>query len=200
MPLWLKSAFLILPLLAIGSIALVACGGDSNDSNASSPTQVPTRAAASPTSAAAAASPTSAASANPTAASGGAANNITIADYSYSPARFNARAGQAVRLTVTNGGNVDHTFTVDGVVNSGTLAAGANKVIEFTPSQAGTLVYYCMIHGRATMSGQITVAGTSGALPPENPSGGQATGGSSGSGSGSSDSQSSPPAGYDYGY
>ena len=190
MPRRIMPAFLLVPVIVIAG-ALVACGDDGDGGGAS----------ASPTGAAVAeASPTTAASANPTAASGGGANNVTIADFNFSPARFNARAGQATRLTVTNGGNFPHTFTIDGVVDSGTLAAGTNKVIEFTPSQAGTLVYYCTIHGRATMSGQITVAGTSGALPPDNPAAGQATGGSPSDGSSSSDSQSSPPAGYDYGY
>jgi len=190
MPRRIMPAFLLILVIVIAG-ALVACGDDGDGGGAS----------ASPTSAAvAAASPTTAASTNPPASSGGGANNVTIADFNYSPARFNARAGQATRLTVTNGGNTPHTFTIDGVVDSGSLAVGANKVIEFTPSQAGTLVYYCAIHGRATMSGQITVAGTSGALPPENPTGDQANGGSPSSGSSSTDSQSSPPSGYDYGY
>jgi plastocyanin len=100
---------------------------------------------------------------------------VTIADFSYSPARFNARAGQPVQLTVTNGGQFPHTFTITGVVDSGSMAAGTSKPVTFTPSQAGTLTYFCTIHGEARMSGQITVAGTTGSLPPDGPGGGQTT-------------------------
>jgi plastocyanin len=190
-------AFLLVPVIALGAAFLVACGGDDDDDGANggttaSPTR-PAAAAASPTTAPAAASPTAAAGAQ-----GGTGNNVALADFSYSPARLTVRAGQAAQLTVRNDGQFPHTFTVDNMVDSGSIASGQSKVVNFTPPAAGTFTYYCTIHGAARMSGQLTVQGTTGAVPSDGgPAGGQSTGGSPGSdNSGSSASDTT----YDYGY
>ena len=143
-----KAALALIPALAIATLVL-ACGGSNNKSSAASPTKAAGGAA------------------SPTASSGpSAANNVTIADFKYTPARFNATAGQQVSITVSNQGNVAHTFTITGVVDSGQIAPGQTKTVTFTPQQAGNLIYFCTIHGQATMSGQIMVAGTSGDLAP----------------------------------
>lgn len=142
----LKIMIAAVPAIAALSMLVAACGGSDNKDNAS------------PTSAPAAATATKPA--------GGGANNITIADFSYTPARFNAVAGQQVSLTVTNSGQQPHTFTITGVVDSGTISPGQTKTVTFTPAQAGNLVYFCTIHGQARMSGQVMVSGTSGSLPP----------------------------------
>lgn len=136
--------------LAVTGFAAAACGDGDGDAGSSqkSPPATNTRAPA----------------ASATSSSGGG-NNVTIADFSYNPARFNGRAGQSLRLTVTNAGQQTHTFTITGVVDTGRLGPGEAKVVEFTPAQAGTLVYFCTIHGQPRMSGQLTVAGTAGLLP-----------------------------------
>jgi plastocyanin len=139
-----------LPFLAIGGF-VVACGGGSKDSgsaSSSSPTQAP---------------------AGTTRPAGGSAQSITIADFSYSPARFNAAAGQQVTVTVRNTGQQAHTFTIKDVVDSGTIAPGETKTVTFTPG--GNLIYFCTIHGQALMSGQVIVSGTSGSAPPSLPDG-----------------------------
>jgi len=100
--------------------------------------------------------------------------------------------GQAITLNVSNGGQFPHTFTITGVADSGTLSAGTSKPVTFTPSQAGTLTFFCMIHGQATMSGTITVS-ASGPLGPAPGTGGGVT---TSSGAGPVPTVS----GYDYGY
>jgi plastocyanin len=138
----------LVPVLAIATLVL-ACGGSDNKSSAAAPTKASGGAAISPTSS----------------SGSGAANNITITDFKYTPARFNAAAGQSVSITVSNQGAVAHTFTITGVVDSGQIAPGQTKTVTFTPQQAGNLIYFCTVHGQAIMSGQIMVAGTSGVLP-----------------------------------
>ena len=145
-----RVALALLPILLAGAALLAACGGSDNKSSAASPTRAPSTAST----AAPASSPGS-----------GGANNITIADFKYTPARFNAVVGQQVSVTVTNQGAATHTFTITGVVDSGSIAPGQTRTVTFTPQQAGNLIYFCTIHGQATMSGQVMVAGTSGALP-----------------------------------
>src|SRR5581483_7750885 len=169
----LRLPFVVLPALLAGALVVAACGG--GNSNGSSATAAPTRAAAVNPTSPPAANPTSAPAANPTSSSGGAAaNSITIANFTYSPGRFNAVAGQQVRLTISNQDSFPHTFTIQGVADSGPIAAGESKTVTFTPAQAGNLTWFCSIHGQARMSGQVIVSGTSGEAAP---AGGQTTSG-----------------------
>jgi plastocyanin len=171
-------ALAIISILALGTLALSACGGDNdNDQPAAATTPAPTPTqppAASPTPQVAA-SPTPAAEAGPTA--------VTMADFSYAPATISARVGQQVALNVTNAGALPHTFTIDNVVDSGTISAGQNRTVQFTPTQAGSLTFYCTIHGRATMSGTVNVtAGGAQSQPQESqPASGTGTGGTTSS-------------------
>jgi len=184
----LRLPFVVLPALLAGALVVAACGG--GNSNGSSATAAPTRAAAVNPTSPPAANPTSAPAANPTSSSGGAAaNSITIANFTYSPGRFNAVAGQQVRLTISNQDSFPHTFTIQGVADSGPIAAGESKTVTFTPAQAGNLTWFCSIHGQARMSGQVSVSGTSGEAAP---AGGQTTSGAA--------PAPTPATTYDYGY
>ncbi len=82
---------------------------------------------------------------------------MTVRNFSFSPATFSAAVGETVTVNVTNSGPSAHTFTINGVTDSGQIAPGTTKTVQFTPTQAGTLVFYCTIHGQAVMSGQLTV-------------------------------------------
>jgi plastocyanin len=145
--------FTALVLLLFG-LAVAACGGnDDGDEDGGGPveTSVPVTTIA-PT-----AAPTATAAAQPTSAAGGP-QQVNIADFSYGPNTLTAQAGQPVNLTVRNQGALPHTFTITGVVDSGTLQAGGQAAVNFTPSQAATLTYFCTVHGQATMSGTLTVS------------------------------------------
>jgi plastocyanin len=146
-----------LPLFLTGiglvtALALAACGGSDDDDPAAadpSPTTIATATVApSPT---VEATPTAAASADP------APPAVSIIDFGYSPSRLAASAGSELTLNVTNTGNVDHTFTIAGLVDSGDLGSGAGAQLTFTPTEAGTLVFFCTIHGEAVMSGDLVV-------------------------------------------
>jgi plastocyanin len=145
----ITSAGVLLLAIVVSAATVLACGGDDASSESVAP---------SPTSPAApAATATAPVSNPPVAEAGGGENTITMADFSYMPARINSRAGQPVQLTVTNSGQLPHTFTIANLVDSGTIAAGDTRTVTFTPAAAGTLTYFCTIHGAAVMSGQITV-------------------------------------------
>ena len=85
------------------------------------------------------------------------AADVEMFDFGYTPSSLQSTAGQALTLNIDNVGAAPHTFTIDGVVDSGSIAAGASGSVTFTPSQAGTFTFYCTIHGAASMSGQLTV-------------------------------------------
>ena len=144
-------------IAAIGLVAVLAlaCGGGKAE------TQEPTATRPPATQPAATQPPTAA---SPTAASGPGA--VSIIDFSYAPAQLTVRAGQKVTLALRNSGQFPHSFTIDGLVDSGTIASGASKTIEFTATQAGTLTFYCTIHGKNRMSGTLAVSGPGAAGQP----------------------------------
>lgn len=91
---------------------------------------------------------------------------VTIIDFSYTPQQLTARAGQKVTLSLRNSGQFPHTFTIDGLVDSGRIDGGGSKTIEFTATQAGTLTFYCTIHGASRLSGTLAVSGPGAAGQP----------------------------------
>lgn len=156
---WALAAGLI---LGASAALMVACGGDGDGSPRATAT-APPAAQASPSPVAAQPSPTPAAAApSPTqpAAGGGGTGPIavTIVDNSFGPGTISARVGQQLQLNVTNAGQFPHSFTIDGVVDTGQLSQGQSRQLSFTPTQAGTLTFYCTVHGRAVMSGTVNVS------------------------------------------
>jgi plastocyanin len=86
-----------------------------------------------------------------------ATQQVQVRNFAYSPASLNAQVGQSVTINVTNAGPAPHTFTIDGLTDSGSIANGTSKSVTFTPTQARTYTFYCTIHGAAVMSGTLTV-------------------------------------------
>ena len=121
-------------------VVSVGCGGDDGDGGSTSaPTAAPTAAPV--------------------------VLNVSTMDNSFSPGTASARAGQKVTVNVKNDGQRPHSFTIDGVVDTGRLNAGESKTVEFTPSSAGSLAFYCTIHSAAVMSGTINVSASAMAEP-----------------------------------
>lgn len=50
--------------------------------------------------------------------------------------------GSLIKVSITNGLDEPHAFFIQGMVNSGPIAPGATKNIEFVASKAGTYLYY----------------------------------------------------------
>jgi len=93
--------------------------------------------------------------------SGGGANRVMIGDNFFQPQNLNVSRGTTVQWDQR--GFVQHTVT-NGVVgqpkagnefDSGLLNPGQN--FRFTFRQAGTVQYFCKIHGSMGMIGTITV-------------------------------------------
>jgi plastocyanin len=134
----LLASILMVPLLGLVMLS-AACGGDDDDP------------------------PAPAATATVAATPAPVVLNVTTLDNSFNPATASARAGQKVTVNVKNDGQRPHTFTIDGVVDSGRLNAGESKTVEFTPSTAGSLAFYCTIHTAAVMSGTLNVSASAAA-------------------------------------
>jgi plastocyanin len=96
-----------------------------------------------------------------TSASGGAAQpqavTITAVNYSLSPAKITASAGQVINISFKNNGTTEHSFTV-GNTDVAEAAGGSSSSGSFTASQ--TVEFHCKYHP-TQMMGTITINGSS---------------------------------------
>ncbi len=88
-------------------------------------------------------------------------------DFYFEPAQLAAQAGETVTVRVANEGAAPHTFTIDELNVDQVLNPGQEATVTFTPSQAGTLAFYCRFHRGQGMEGSLTVSGGSGGAAPE---------------------------------
>lgn len=57
-------------------------------------------------------------------------------------AQMIVQEGDTVNITIENTLGSDHSFVIDGVVDSGVIRGGSSKTISFTANKAGTYLYY----------------------------------------------------------
>jgi len=90
---------------------------------------------------------------NSASSSGGAAETVTIADYTYEPADLTVPVG--TKVTFTNKDSTPHTATStqQGAFDSGSIDTGKSGTI--TLEKGGSFAYYCAFH--PFMKGTITV-------------------------------------------
>ncbi|HLF71712.1 MAG TPA: cupredoxin domain-containing protein [Dehalococcoidia bacterium] len=152
----LRIALLLLPVVLAG--ALVACGGSSSYGSSTAKATQP------------------AASSSPVASSSndGGGISLSIADFSFSATSLKADPGKSIDIAIKNTGAAPHTFTIDGVVDSGQINAGGNKTLTLKIDKAGAYRYYCTVHGASRMSGVLQV-GTGGDAPAPAPTGSPAS-------------------------
>lgn len=128
-----KIGLLPVPLLLVGVAVIAACGGD----NAKSAPPASNQGGGAP-------------------ASSGL--SLSLRDNFFAPTTLSVRAVQTVLVNIKNEGSSGHTFTIDGLAETGMVAAGAATTSQFNAPAAGTMLqFYCMIHGKAVMSGLLAV-------------------------------------------
>lgn len=115
------------------AVALAACGGGGTGASPAAGSQPP---------------------------AGGAADvTVTATEFAFDPDALNFATGSSTTVELTNGGTVEHDFTIDALdvkiyANVGETATGT-----VGPVEAGTYEFYCSIpgHREAGMVGEITV-------------------------------------------
>ena len=85
------------------------------------------------------------------AGSGGGAD-LTIVDFAFSPTELSVTEGQTI--TITNTGDVSHTFTTDDGAIDQTISAGETVEVKLTGVTTGG--FHCRFHTQ--MTGTLTVA------------------------------------------
>ena len=89
--------------------------------------------------------------------------SVTAREFSFAPSALTVAAG-TVTVTVTNEGQLPHTFTIDGLVEV-SLAAGERKTVTFTAAP-GSYRFYCAVSGHAAIGMEGTLVASSGGAPP----------------------------------
>jgi len=99
------------------------------------------------------------------ASSGGAGGSkeikVTASDFKFDPNTFTVKAGEKIKVTMTNRGAVDHVWRIDDAsgktIFKFTASVGKTASGEFTLPEAGTYTLFCDVagHKEAGMSGKV---------------------------------------------
>lgn len=81
--------------------------------------------------------------------------DVEIDDYYFGPAFIHAPGGTTLRLTIENGGDMAHTFTIDSLKVDEELQSGAKATVEVAVPDSGAVRYYCRFHEGSGMQGAI---------------------------------------------
>lgn len=87
---------------------------------------------------------------------------VTAQEYSFSfsPKEVSLSAGQKVRITFVNNGQMEHDFVFDELsLRTKVLGPGETGVLEFTIPKNSSLTYYCSVanHRSLGMEGSIRI-------------------------------------------
>lgn len=84
---------------------------------------------------------------------------VRASEFKFDPVTINLKVGEPVQATITNVGNVRHTFTIPDLEVNAVMAAGETVTVEFTPTESGTFELLCAVpgHKEAGMVGTIEV-------------------------------------------
>lgn len=83
---------------------------------------------------------------------------VTLKEWAIEPQELRVKAGK-VTFTVTNGGNIEHNFDVEGVGKIESLFPGETKTLEVTLEPGSKIIVICSLsgHKEAGMTGTLTV-------------------------------------------
>jgi plastocyanin len=85
-------------------------------------------------------------------ASSGGGADLTIVDFAFSPTELSVTEGQTI--SITNTGDVSHTFTTDDGAIDQTISSGETVDVKLTGVTSGG--FHCRFHSQ--MTGTLTVA------------------------------------------
>lgn len=81
-------------------------------------------------------------------------------EYSFSPSSISLAAGETVKITFKNTGNLPHNLTISGLgAATKTISAGEEDFVTVTAEKTGTYAFYCGVgnHRQLGMEGKLEV-------------------------------------------
>lgn len=85
---------------------------------------------------------------------------VVASNLSFDPTSISAEPGDVINVTLVNEDDVEHSFTIDDVVD--VEAHGGEDASGSFTAPDNTVEFYCRYHPD-TMRGEVTIAGSSGA-------------------------------------
>ena len=105
--------------------------------------------------------------------------DVELGDYYFEPKDLSGDVGKAVTVQLKNEGKAAHSFTIDELGVDQTVQPGQEARVTFTPTQGGSIAFYCKFHGASGMEGTLTVSGGSAGAAPGAPTSSPSSGGGS---------------------
>ena len=94
-----------------------------------------------------------------TGASSGGGTTIQAVDFHFEPNTLSAKVGQPMTVTIKNAGQAEHNFSIESLKVNQDLEKGTSKTVTFTPTQAGSIEFFCEYHKASKgMTGTLTVS------------------------------------------
>jgi plastocyanin len=84
---------------------------------------------------------------------------VVAKDFSFVPKKLSGAVGQSIEITLSNTGEVSHTFTIDEYNVDTEVPAGEETTVTVLPSEPGEFNYYCRFHQDQGMLGAISTTG-----------------------------------------
>ena len=85
---------------------------------------------------------------------------LELDDFYFGPTVLDGAPGQELSLGLFNEGGVNHTFTIDGVLDE-ELPSGADGIaVDISFPDSGSQVFYCTFHRAQGMIGALSVDGS----------------------------------------
>jgi len=72
---------------------------------------------------------------------------VRASEFRFTPETIALKVGEPAQLTVTNVGNVQHTFTIPDLEVNLILASGQTLTADFTPTESGSFELLCTVPG-----------------------------------------------------
>jgi plastocyanin len=82
-------------------------------------------------------------------------------DFYFDPTELTGEAGKPVTVKLENEGNAAHTFTISELNVDEVVQPGEEATVTFTPTEDGTLTFFCRFHRSQGMEGTLKVGDAS---------------------------------------
>ena len=136
----------ITALLAVGALALSACGSSDNSSSSSSSSAAGGGGGYSK-------APTKTTSSSSSAGSGEV--KLGMVDDSFKPATITGKAGATVKVELKNSGQAEHNFTIDSQKVNKDVEPGEDATVSVKIPASGSVQFYCEYHKGLGMVGTV---------------------------------------------
>jgi plastocyanin len=142
-------------LLAIGTLALAACG--SSDDNSSSAASTSSSAGG----AYGASSKTTKTTAAVSSSSSSGTTEVEMDDDYFKPKTISGKAGSTVKIELKNEGSNEHNFKIDSQKQADAdVEPGKTAMLSVTIPTSGSVQFYCEYHKGLGMVGKVTASQT----------------------------------------